>query len=106
MRFKPLDPIFNAPVRLGVMSVLISVEKASFGYLKEATETTQGNLSQQIKKLKDAEYIDVIKSFENNYPKTECKITERGRLAFAKYVEALATYIDKPETENEIDTTP
>ncbi|HND96325.1 MAG TPA: transcriptional regulator, partial [Chitinophagaceae bacterium] len=78
-----------------VMSLLISVKEAEFTYLKEKTEATAGNLSVQIQKLKDAGYIEVIKSFKDNYPQTTCKITQQGVKAFEKYVAALQTYLGK-----------
>ncbi|OQA64812.1 MAG: hypothetical protein BWY38_02912 [Ignavibacteria bacterium ADurb.Bin266] len=77
------------------MSLLISVKEAEFTYLKEKTEATAGNLSVQIQKLKDAGYIEVIKSFKDNYPQTTCKITQQGVKAFEKYVAALQTYLGK-----------
>ena len=77
------------------MSLLISVKEAEFTYLKEKTEATAGNLSVKIKKLKDAGYIEVIKSFKDNYPQTTCKITQQGVKAFEKYVAALQTYLGK-----------
>lgn len=94
MNYRKLDSVLNSPVRLAVVSILTQVKKADFNYLKEQTETTQGNLSHQIKKLKEAEYIEVIKSFQNNYPKTECKITKKGVQAFAEYVENIKTYLN------------
>lgn len=94
MNFKKLDSVLNSPVRLAVVSLLIKVKKADFNYLKEQTETTQGNLSHQIKKLKEADYIEVIKSFHNNYPKTECQLTPKGRKAFEEYVKNIKTYLN------------
>lgn len=91
--FEELDPILHAQLRLSIMSLLISVESAEFNYLLEETGATKGNLSVQINKLKDAEYIDVKKTFRNNYPLTTCKITKKGIAAFEKYVEALKSYI-------------
>lgn len=82
--FKDLDPILHSQLRLAVMSLLISVKEAEFTYLKEKTEATAGNLSVQIQKLKDAGYIEVIKSFKDNYPQTTCKITQQGVKAFEK----------------------
>ncbi|HMW65642.1 MAG TPA: transcriptional regulator [Chitinophagaceae bacterium] len=93
--FKDLDPILHSQLRLAVMSLLISVKEAEFTYLKEKTEATAGNLSVQIQKLKDAGYIEVIKSFKDNYPQTTCKITQQGVKAFEKYVAALQTYLGK-----------
>lgn len=94
MNFRRLDSVLNSPVRLAVVSILVNIKKADFNFLKEQTETTQGNLSHQIKKLKEADYIEVIKSFHNNYPKTECKLTPKGRKAFEAYVENIKTYLN------------
>ena len=92
--FKDLDPILNSQVRLAVISILMRVKSADFLYQKENTETTQGNLSHQLKKLKEANYIEITKSFKNNYPHTTCKITASGRNAFEKYVEDIKGYLD------------
>lgn len=93
--FKELDPILHSQLRLAVMSLLISVKEAEFTFLKEKTGATAGNLSVQIQKLKEAEYIDVQKSFKDNYPQTLCKITRKGVDAFEAYVKALQGYIQR-----------
>jgi DNA-binding MarR family transcriptional regulator len=92
--FKELDPILHSQLRLGVVSLLISVKEAEFTFLKEKTNSTAGNLSVQINKLKEAGYIDVIKQFHNNYPQTICKITTKGIDAFEAYVKALQSYMN------------
>jgi DNA-binding transcriptional ArsR family regulator len=94
MEFKELDPILHSQLRLAVVSLLISVREAEFTFLKEKTNSTAGNLSVQINKLKDAGYIDVTKQFSNNYPQTICKITKAGVEAFEMYVNALQTYMN------------
>ena len=91
--FKDLDPILHSQLRLAVMSLLISVKEAEFTFLKEQTNSTAGNLSVQIQKLKEAGYIDVIKQFKDNYPQTICKITVPGIKAFEVYVKNLQTYL-------------
>jgi DNA-binding transcriptional ArsR family regulator len=93
--FKELDPILHSQLRLAVMSLLISVKEAEFTFLKEKTNSTAGNLSVQIQKLKDAGYIDVTKQFKDNYPQTICKVTQKGIEAFEAYVKALNEYINK-----------
>ncbi len=96
--FEALDPMLHSQLRLAVVSLLIGVEEAEFTYIKEKTEATAGNLSVQINKLKEAGYIEVHKSFRDNYPLTTCKITQQGVRAFEQYVYALKTYIDsKPK---------
>jgi DNA-binding MarR family transcriptional regulator len=91
--FKDLDPILHSQLRLAVMSLLISVKEAEFTFLKEQTNSTAGNLSVQIQKLKEAGYINVIKQFKDNYPQTICKITAAGVEAFEEYVKNLQSYL-------------
>jgi DNA-binding transcriptional ArsR family regulator len=91
--FKNLDPILHSQLRLAVMSLLISVKEAEFTFLKEKTNSTAGNLSVQINKLKEAGYIEITKQFKNNYPLTICKITNEGINAFEVYVNALQSYM-------------
>jgi DNA-binding transcriptional ArsR family regulator len=90
--FNDLDPNLHSQVRLAVMSILISVKTAEFSFLLENTGTTKGNLSFQLTKLKEAEYIDIRKSFKGNYPLTTCEITEKGIIAYETYVNALDEY--------------
>jgi len=90
--FKPLDPLLNSELRLAVVSLLIGLEEADFNFLKENTNSSAGNLSVQLQKLKEANYIQIQKSFKGNYPLTTCKITPVGIDAFENYVEAIQSY--------------
>jgi len=90
---KELNPLLHSQLRLAVMSILISVEEADFVFLKEQTGATSGNLSVQIEKLKEAEYIIILKTFRGKMPRTICKITQKGILAFEEYVTVLQSYI-------------
>ena len=91
--FKDLDPLLHSQLRLAVMSLLLSVKEAEFLFLKEKTNATAGNLSVQIQKLKEANYITVEKKFKDNYPLTICRITKKGVGAFEDYVANLKEYI-------------
>lgn len=93
--FKDLDPLLHSQLRLAVMSLLMSVEEAEFTFLREKTGATAGNLSVQIDKLKQAGYIQVKKTFRDNYPLTLCSKTPKGIKAFELYVENLKTYLNK-----------
>ena len=75
-----------------IVAVLTKAENCDFNYLKQITETTQGNLSVQLKKLKESGYISIHKSFENNYPKTTCSITKAGTKAFKDHFSNLKNY--------------
>jgi DNA-binding MarR family transcriptional regulator len=91
--YTELDAILNVPVRLAIVSILIKVKQADFNYLMENTNTTQGNLSHQIKKLNEAGYIQVEKTSRGNYPQTICRLTEKGSEAFENYIEAIKKYL-------------
>ncbi len=93
MPFEALDPLLHSQLRLGVMSLLISVESADFVYIKEQTGSTAGNLSVQLDKLSTAGYIDITKKFEGKKPRTTCKITPTGVDAFEKYVKKIQQYL-------------
>jgi DNA-binding MarR family transcriptional regulator len=92
--FTPLDPLLHSQLRLAVMSLLIGVESAEFTFIKEKTQATAGNLSVQLDKLSQANYIEVTKSFKGKKPVTTCKITKTGVAAFEAYVNALKGYIE------------
>jgi len=93
---KELDPLLHSQLRLGIISLLISVKEAEFTHLKDETNSTAGNLSIQLQKLKEAGYIEIEKTFKDNYPQTTCKITKLGIKAFENYVKDLQQYI-KPK---------
>jgi len=93
MRLNDLDPVLHSQLRLAVISLLISVREAEFTHIKEETQATAGNLSVQLQKLKEAGYIEIEKSFKDNYPQTTCKITKAGVKAFESYVHTIQQYI-------------
>lgn len=90
---KDLDPLLHSQLRLGVMSILMSVESAEFTYLKEKTNSTAGNISVQLEKLSEAGYITIEKTYSGKKPLTRCRITRKGMKAFEEYVQALKGYI-------------
>jgi len=92
-KYSDLDPVLNTPVRLAIVSMLIKVKQADFNTLMEATETTQGNMSHQLKRLNTEGYIHIEKTFKGSYPLTVCSLTPKGKKAFESYVEAIKKYL-------------
>ncbi len=92
--YKDLDPLLHSQLRLAIMSMLVGSEKIEFMHIKEETKAAAGNISIQIKKLQEAGYIEVEKTFKNNYPKTMLSITDKGVKAFESYVNDLRRYIN------------
>lgn len=95
--FQNLDPLLHSQLRLAIISILVSVEEAEFSFLKEKTNASSGNISVQIEKLQEANYIKIEKSFKGKYPLTKCSITKKGIKAFDEYVNALKQYINPGE---------
>lgn len=87
-----LDTIIHQPVRLKIMSSLMSLdaeEKVDFTYLKTLLELTDGNLGAHLGKLETAGYIKIEKMFVDKKPKTFIQLTGAGRDAFKEHVTAL-----------------
>lgn len=84
-----LNTLLHQELRLSIISFLATSEWVDFKKLIEVTGASKGNLSVQITKLQNANYLEVRKSFKNNYPLTECAITEEGRNALQSYVDEL-----------------
>ena len=97
--FQDLDPLLHSQVRLAIMSILLGVKKAEFSYLLEIAKTTKGNLSFQLGKLSEADYITIEKSTRGNYPLTLCHITEKGVEAYEKYVDSISGYFDRSKND-------
>ena len=72
----------------------MTVDEADFTFIKESTNAAAGNISIQIKKLQEAGYVKVKKTFKNNYPNTAISITSMGIKAFEDYVNNLKKYIN------------
>ena len=81
-----LDRLIHERLRLGIVSALSVNERLTFTDLKRLLHTTDGNLSVHARKLEDAQYIAVEKSFEDRLPRTEYRLTAAGRRAFEKYL--------------------
>ena len=88
-----IDDVIHGRMRLGIMVYLADVDAADFTELKTVLEATQGNLSVHLKKLEEAGYVAIEKSFKDNKPLTRVSITSAGRRAFAAYLDAIGKLI-------------
>jgi DNA-binding MarR family transcriptional regulator len=91
--FEHLDKILEHRIRLQIMSVLVTNDGYEFNALKELLSITDGNLASHVKALEREKYISVSKSFVDRKPNTKYKITERGRHAFKKHLDALEAVV-------------
>jgi DNA-binding MarR family transcriptional regulator len=91
--FDNLDRVLEHRIRLQIVSVLVTEDALDFNSLKETLNVTDGNLASHIKALEREKYISVNKTFIDRKPNTRYKITERGRNAFRKHLDALEQLI-------------
>lgn len=88
-----LDRLIHERLRLGIVSALAGNASLTFNELKEILKTTDGNLSVHARKLEDAEYITCEKSFDGRTPKTEFRLTDKGRRALGRYLDHMESII-------------
>jgi len=88
-----IDEVIHGRVRLGIMACLAGVESADFGELKARLQTTDGNLSVHLRKLEEAGFVAVSKSFQGRKPLTRASMTETGRDAFLAYLDAMSALV-------------
>ncbi len=80
-----LNRVIHEPARLRILMILSGVDAADFNFLLTALELTSGNLSSHLDRLEKSGYIEISKSFQGKMPKTECRLSEEGRLALTNY---------------------
>lgn len=91
-----LDPVIHAAARLRIMATLATLpegDRMSFPRVQELLDMTAGNLSTHLRRLEEAEYIEVAKAFQGRTPVTYLSLTKRGRRAFEDYTDALKTLL-------------
>jgi len=88
-----LDKVIHERLRLGIISALAANERLSFSELKNLLKTTDGNVSVHARKLEEAGYLTLEKSFKGRVPLTEYKITAAGRKALERYLDHMEALI-------------
>jgi len=88
-----LDRLIHERIRLGIVSALATNNSLSFNDLKRVLKTTDGNLSVHARKLEEAEYVSCVKFFEGRVPRTEYRLTGKGRSALAEYLDQMEEWI-------------
>jgi DNA-binding MarR family transcriptional regulator len=90
-----IDEIIHGRLRLGIMAYLSTAEVAEFNELKDRLQTTDGNLSVHLRKLEEAGYVTIKKSFAGRKPLTRAQLTEKGRTAFVAYLDAIEKLVPR-----------
>ena len=90
-----IDEVIHGRVRLGIMAYLSGADTADFNELKTRLQVTDGNLSVHLRKLEDAGFVEVLKSFQGRRPRTRARLTDAGRKAFVDYLDAMARLVEQ-----------
>ncbi len=90
-----LDQIIHERRRLGIVSALAANDRQTFAELKAVLQTTDGNLSVHARRLEEAGYVKVTKGFEERKPRTEYRLTTKGRRALEMYLEQMESILSQ-----------
>ena len=88
-----IDRLIHEPVRLAIVSALAADGALTFKTLKARLGATDGNLGVHARRLEAAGYVACSKSFAGRLPRTEYRLTPKGRRAFEAYRERLRALI-------------
>lgn len=88
-----IDDVIHGRLRLGIMAYLSTAGAAEFPLLKSRLQASDGNLSVQLRKLEDAGYVTIDKSFVGKKPQTMVTLTGTGRGAYISYLDAMKKLI-------------
>ncbi|TJY67321.1 transcriptional regulator [Arthrobacter sp. CAU 1506] len=88
-----LDEYLSLPVRLSIAAALAKVEDVEFGTVRDAIEVSDPVLSKQVAVLEAARYVDVRKGYVGKRPRTWLSLTDTGRAALQRHLQALHTLI-------------
>ena len=88
-----LDRLVHDRVRLGILSALAVGSKIGFTELRTVLDTTDGNLSAHARKLEEAGYITIDKTFQDRVPHTEFTLTADGRAALERYLDHMESLV-------------
>lgn len=89
-----IDDVIHGRIRLGIMAFLSSADVADFTEIKQKLQATDGNLSVHLRKLEEAGYVGVEKTFAGRKPLTRVSLTAAGRAAFIRYLDAMKRLVE------------
>ncbi len=89
-----IDPVIHASARLMILTYLYVVERADYVFMMNLTGLTWGNLATHLKRLEEAGYVEMQKTFNGKKPQTFLRMTEKGRSAFQVYKRTLQQVLD------------
>jgi DNA-binding transcriptional ArsR family regulator len=85
--------LIHEPARLRIVSALAVGDTLTFADLKAQLELSDGNLSVHARKLEEGGLITCTKSFAGRVPRTEYRLTAKGKKALDRYLDHMEALI-------------
>ena len=96
---REFDRLIYERIRLGIVSALAVNDRLTFSELKQLFDLTDGNLSAHARKLEQAGYVTCRKSFDQRTPRSEYRLTAKGRRALERYLDHMEALISATRTD-------
>lgn len=90
-----LKGLFEHRVRLAICVLLSRHDAMSFSRLKQVLEENDGSLGTHLRKLEDAGYLAIEKSYRGRRPVTWYQLTDAGRTHLKRHIANLTRLIGR-----------
>ena len=90
-----LNGLLEHRVRLAICVLLSKHDAMSFSRLKQVLEEKDGSLGTHLRKLEDAGYLAIEKSYRERRPVTWYQLTADGRTRLTQHIENLMRLIER-----------
>ncbi len=91
---KQIDPVVHNRLRLAILAAVAHSDEVDFMSLKNAVQTTDGNLHIQLKKLAEAGLIIINKSLQQSRQQTNVALTNKGFTTLNEYKETIRGWLE------------
>lgn len=98
MSLDEIDPRLTQPKRLAALGVLAKSSYTDFGFLRDTLALKDSDLSKQMSALVQAGYATTRKTGRGIERQTWYRITETGRTALERHVQALRALVEDAPT--------
>jgi DNA-binding MarR family transcriptional regulator len=92
INIEEIDELIHSRLRLGIISILASMDSCDFTHIRDTLGCTDGNLSTHLTKLFEAGYLEVERKYERK-PQSIYRLSAQGREAFTHYISSLENII-------------
>ena len=105
-----LDKLIHEPRRFAVLNALARAGNLGYTFLRHITGLSQGNLATHLRKLEEADFIEIRRRYIMRRQYSRIYITEAGRAALNRHWQSLRDLEEQmknwlPSDEGELDLT-